>query len=398
MTQDCSLFLSSGNGIWHSHESCRAILKKEPWKHRKIFHPVTSVCGGVQISYLVDNQTAPDPGSFDGAHQTPKRLVSSYVTTYSSSEWEKLWLQNIQIWQNNRICDALEKQKDYLQIFLNDTCSARTNTPWCLIDDSIHQVWFHTGDGRVAKSKPLEIRKVTKIDASRPFNSKVWSRFEHKNTETGEVTCDYIEPLVSHLRHPLAKCGPYGDIFLLDRSYVLPGQSGGSKQRLFDAGSSSWFSGAGGPSLSYFTQVWKRYGFTWDSIEAWEGTTSVKTFYSTVPPEWKEKTLFHSEFISTNPSKHPFVPLIIREKAKKDEYVVFKLDIDSKAIETSIVEFMLQWKDLSYVDEFIWEHHVANYLMARHWQGSQDMSKTIADSYQYFLRLRQLGVRAHSWV
>ena len=350
------------------------------------------------VFYFVDNYTDHSSQTFDIRQQDSKPRVSTYVTTYHSSDWEKLWLHNIKIWQKNRICEALEKQKDYLQIFLNDTCSARTNTPWCLIDDSVHQVWFHTGNGRVAKSKPPEIREVTKISASSPFNRKVWSRFEHKNTETGEITQEYIEPLVSHLRHPLARCGPYGDIFLLDRSYVLPGWSKGSKKRLFDAGSSSWFSGAGGPSLSYFAEFWKRYGFEWDSIEAWEGKTSAEIFKKTVPSEWKQKTTFHNQFIKTNPNETPFVPEIIRQKTTKNEYVVFKLDIDSKAIETAIVDFMLKWEDLDYIDEFIWEHHVNNYLMARYWRNSQDMTKTIADSYKYFLRLRKLGVRAHSWV
>ena len=54
--------------------------------------------------------------------------------------------------------------------------------------------------------------------------------------------------------------------------------------------------------------------------------------------------------------------------------------------------------DLSYIDEFVWEHHVDNYLMAFAWKRSQDMTKSIADSYEYFLRLRHKGVRAHSWV
>ena len=324
--------------------------------------------------------------------------ISSYIKTYKSSEWETIWLQNIKEWQKKNICNALQEQNEYLQIFLNDTCSARTNTPWCLIDDSVHSVWFHTINGKFSLSKPAEITQVTTIKAIKPSNHKVWSRFEYRNMANGEVTYEYIEPLVSHLRHPLAECGPDGHLFLVDRSYILPGNTQALKQRLFDAGSSSWFEGAGGPSLSYFAQVWGRYGFSWDSIEAWEGKTSVENFYKTVPPEWKARITFHGQFISTNPNQNPFVPLIIENTTKKEDYVVFKLDIDSKAVETSIVEFILQWRNLDYIDEFVWEHHVQNYLMSKYWGRSQDMTKTIADSYQYFLKLRQLGVRAHSWV
>jgi len=247
-------------------------------------------------------------------------------------------------------------------------------------------------------TRPREIKYVSRLSPIAPQNRNIWSWFERKNVKTGEITYEYIEPLVAHLRHPLARCGPFGEAFAFDRSYVVPGVPRGRATYLFDAGASSWKDGAGGPSLKYFAEVWKRHGFDWHTIEGWEGTTSEEDFYRTVPIDWKSKTKFHSEFISTAPSKHPFVPSIIRNKVRKDDYVVFKLDIDSKAVETAVVDYMLEWPDLTYLDEFVWEHHVDNYLMASNWKKTQDMSKTISDSYGYFLKLRQQGIRAHSWV
>ena len=87
-------------------------------------------------------------------------------------------------------------------------------------------------------------------------------------------------------------------------------------------------------------------------------------------------------------------------KAKTSDYVLFKLDIDSKEVEAAIVDYLLSDTndDLDYIDEFLWEHHVDNYLMSTSWLQTMDMSKSIADSYEYFLRLRQRGVRAYSWV
>jgi hypothetical protein len=309
-----------------------------------------------------------------------------------------MWLENIREWQKGGICKAISKQHEQVRAFMNDTCSARTNTPWCLIDDSVHQVWYHTVDGRVQERKPGEIREVYVLQPISPSDPKIWSWFERRDMITGKFEYEYIEPLVSHLRHPLARCGPHGDIFLIDRSYVLPGVSGTKKAYLFDAGASSWIDGAGGPSLSYFAQVWSRHGFVWERIEAWEGSTPSEKFYSTVPPAWKSKTEYHQQWISTTPSKQPFVPSVIQEKVTKEDYVVFKLDIDSKAVETAIVDYLMTWNNLGLVDEFLWEHHVNNYLMASNWGASQDMSMSVADSYQYFLKLRQRGVRAHSWV
>lgn len=226
-----------------------------------------------------------------------------------------------------------------------------------------------------------------------PKDDSLWSYFEFPDGKR-----EYIEPLVSHLRHPLARC-LFGDTFLVDRSYVLPGNPGSSKTLLFDAGASHWSQGAGGPSLSYFTTVWKRYGFNWARIEAWEGGTTVAKFKITVPLEWRSKIHFHQEWISTSPAKQPFVPDVIQDIASKEDYAVFKLDIDSKAVETAIVDYLLAHPEaLEYIDEFVWEQHVDNYIMAPNWKKTQDMTKSIADSYEYFLKLRKLGVRAHSWV
>ena len=82
------------------------------------------------------------------------------------------------------------------------------------------------------------------------------------------------------------------------------------------------------------------------------------------------------------------------------DYVLFKLDIDSGHVEKGTVDHLLSDDndDLEYIDEFFWEQHVRNYIMAPAWKDTIDKSLGIADSYQYFLRLRQKGVRAHSWI
>lgn len=319
----------------------------------------------------------------------PKRLTK----TYHSSKWEQLWLDNIKQWQDHQICEVLSKQKEQIHAFMKDTCSASTDTDWCLIDDSVHQVWYNTKNGQVVTKKPSSVTTISTLQKMNPKDDTIWSYFE-----LPDGTREYIEPLVSHLRHPLTRC-LFGETFLVDRSYVLPGNPKDKKTFLFDAGASHWSQGAGGPSLSYFTTVWKRYGFDWSHIEGWEGGTTIAKFQATVPPEWRSRTHFHQEWISTSPTKQPFVPDVIRSLTSKEDYVVFKLDIDSKSVETAIVEYLLEHhEDLKYIDEFVWEHHVDNYIMAPNWKKTQDMTKSIADSYQYFLKLRKLGVRAHSWV
>ena len=87
-------------------------------------------------------------------------------------------------------------------------------------------------------------------------------------------------------------------------------------------------------------------------------------------------------------------------RASKDDYVLFKLDIDNGPVEIAVVNHLLSTSnnDLQWIDEFVWEHHCKNYLMARWWGPSQDKRYSISASYQLFLRFRRQGVRAHSWV
>ena len=56
--------------------------------------------------------------------------------------------------------------------------------------------------------------------------------------------------------------------------------------------------------------------------------------------------------------------------------------------------------DLANIDEFFWEHHIyGNYLMRGIWgvKPGQD-DRSIRESAELFLQLRQRGVRSHSWV
>lgn len=69
---------------------------------------------------------------------------------------------------------------------------------------------------------------------------------------------------------------------------------------------------------------------------------------------------------------HSYTPIFTSTlKAKTSDYVLFKLDIDSKKVEAAIVDYLLSDTndDLDYIDEFLWEHHVDNYLMSTSWQG-----------------------------
>lgn len=348
---------------------------------------------------------------------------------YTPSLWEQLWLDNIQGWEKKHlICKKLksEAQFPFVRAFMKTTCTHQyEGTPWCTVDDGTgekRRFWFNLDTNKVSREDPPDLPPSGFTSWSQVFESRspvkpfapeelesnnevpmVFSRFDFVDDFTGKQYSEYIEPLVSHLRHPLSAC--YQKASYTTRSYIIPppGKSlsdKDSKKFYFDAGASRWSSGEGGPSLSFFTDVWKRHGIDFDHIECWEGTTKPEMFYASVPEEFKKRTHYNQQYIASSPDKkEPFVPSVIKSLAKKNDYVMFKLDIDSGNVERGTVEHLLSHpQDLAYIDEFLWEHHVeGNYLMKHAWKNSTD-DMSVHDSYQYFLRLRQKGVRAHSWV
>ena len=176
----------------------------------------------------------------------------------------------------------------------------------------------------------------------------------------------------------------------------------------YDGGASLWNRGAGGPSLSYFTTVWERHNISFDKVFAFEGSGDELKFNESVPFIWKNRTTFNNVFISSDPTinneSSPFLPMLIQNSTRKEDYVLFKLDIDSAGIENNIMEYLLADDNdaLDYIDEIVYEHHVkGNYLMRRivgNWAAQEEGLTTIEESYQLFLAFRKKGIRAHSWV
>jgi len=83
--------------------------------------------------------------------------------------------------------------------------------------------------------------------------------------------------------------------------------------------------------------------------------------------------------------------------------VVFKLDIDTPAVEVALVQQLMKDEELlELIDEFYFEHHVSGSPMQWHGWGDLTKSKTalghIQNSYDIFTFFRQRGIRAHSWV
>jgi hypothetical protein len=85
-------------------------------------------------------------------------------------------------------------------------CSASTDTSWCLVDDTQSRFWYNTQTGEMNLSRPSSVTKVDPLGAVSPvMDPTIFSRFEWNDID-GTPRTEFIEPLVSHLRHPLAGC------------------------------------------------------------------------------------------------------------------------------------------------------------------------------------------------
>ena len=219
----------------------------------------------------------------------------------------------------------------------------------------------------------------------------------------------YLEPLVSFLRHPLALCAENDDVDVLDKSYLLVPRveevtHADSYKWLFDAGASTYNTGAGGASQSWFVETYRARGIEFDRIIGWEAArTDPKTQWGDIPADIKRKTSWYNIPASATVG-HADNPLtFIKALTKPEDFVVFKLDIDTPEVEVSLVQQLMNDTELhTLIDEFYFEHHVKGSPMQWHGWGDLRRHETplndIQDSYEVFYYLREKGIRAHSWV
>eukprot|EP00403_Amphidinium_massartii_P035416 CAMPEP_0178444090 /NCGR_PEP_ID=MMETSP0689_2-20121128/39290_1 /TAXON_ID=160604 /ORGANISM="Amphidinium massartii, Strain CS-259" /LENGTH=454 /DNA_ID=CAMNT_0020068235 /DNA_START=158 /DNA_END=1522 /DNA_ORIENTATION=- len=281
------------------------------------------------------------------------------------------------------------------------------------------------------------------------YDPRVFSRFEYVNSCTGAVHHTFIEPLAGALRHPLMckfnsswyhKFKQRKDWMVVDQwdlhankhhgvelggsgsygsgsSYKTAGESQ-SKSRTntqtqeererphyyyFDAGASVWEAGPGGASQSWFDGVYRGKCVEFDGYWLWEARPMSGKVLESVPAKVLPKYHWFNVPASTNQSSK-FSPLFhIKAVAKPSDHVVVKIDIDNSMVEEAIINSILADETLqTLIDELFWEHHINMRPIARAWGNKHGLSYNVSVgqrvSIGIFRKLRQAGIRAHSWV
>lgn len=225
---------------------------------------------------------------------------------------------------------------------------------------------------------------------------------------------DYIEPITIHGRHPfsLGEC----EIFDINKEYeknekyykvgkesadyVLVSQYNNNKYKyLFDAGSAPFRS-----ATLWLLCAYLQHDIKFNHIYGWEaGSLSQNEFWKEVPLSIKPYYSFYNVPVRVNEKvDSPFE--IIKRVANENDFVSFKLDIDTPSVEIPLVQTILSDKSLSnLIDEFFFELHFKCEIMTRcSWvkipNKQNGMNLNRLSAMELFLKLRDLGLRAHFWI
>ena len=296
---------------------------------------------------------------------------------YISSPYELEWEQNIGAWQE-RVC---ARMSDPDQIGKGDRWAE-------------YVVALNQNDRGILGTN-------TTIDQI----NEILSRFVYERECDNATRLIYIEPIAGLTRHPYF-CTRSRDL-VVDKSYMLVDWAAAeyakdagehAEHYYFDAGASSYTAGAGGASQGWIVDTYASRSIQFDDILAWEYTPmGAADIFAQIPAAVKPHYHWYNIPVSAVPA-HPDNPITnIEALCRQNDFVVFKIDIDTPSLEEPIVyELLNNTHALSLVDEMFFEHHVDIPEMYPYWGGG--MAARLSDSYALFLRYRRAGVRIHSWV
>ena len=323
----------------------------------------------------------------------------------------------------------------------------------------VERKWL-TGDrkGRLcATASEPSMQEAAKVWLSYSAHGAVWAPAGHSpprpTAEQAEVLSHFvveangheyknpIEPLHGIARHPfglhkrpMGGCSsvPAGaaGAGLFDITYLVihndcgrQAVAGNQKPRvlLFDMGVSEGFKGirsgipatvsSGGgisPSMPLFYRLYQDRCLEPDAVFGWElnKRISATQWWGDAGPEIRNKVRFYEvpvmegelhEAMQGKRNPNSFLQML-KYVAKPEDFVAVKLDIDTPAIEQTIVSVLTHRPDLaSLIDEMFFEYHFYFDGLDFGW-GGKNIKGDVDTALGTMHRLRALGIRAHFWI
>jgi hypothetical protein len=357
-----------------------------------------------------------------------------YFFNYTPSAWESTWYNNIEVLQQN-VCGTLSNAAN-----LNKSVIAMQR----IIE--LQKLGRNQTDGGQDKNNELLSRMFYRQRRIDPRTNAY--------VDMAEVS-HLIEPLIGLLRDPFTVCGRlgatlvppslYDGAILLSRRHLLLGvsapyyitslipkrqtisardlklddvnsnlptwmykrskinqsdtirETGDRRIILFDLGS-SYFGAPNGEisdtSTRWFYEYYKRLDLKFDRIIAYEAASlDPKVAWEQLPDDVFPVYTLINTGCTDNGTLYPWMAL--KRLVKPHDHVVVKVDIDTFGLENFLVNQVLNEPGLhSLIDELYFEHHVSVKEMLAYWRPPPG---TLRDSYVLFTKLRQVGIRMHSW-
>jgi hypothetical protein len=212
----------------------------------------------------------------------------------------------------------------------------------------------------------------------------------------------YIEPLLPPLRHPLF-C--FKKKHLLNLKYLVHDfktmcqqLKRTSRTILIDMGASLQFHDGKDQPAVYLIDLFRKFGFPFDHIYAFEVTpTPPEEVFSKLPEHLISSYHWINVGVGADPESSLNPLRMILNNFNQDDFIIIKLDIDTSSIELPLAHQLLDDDRYSnLVDHFYFEHHVELGELKDSWLDSAQ--GTVQESLDLFSGLRKKGIPAHSWV
>jgi hypothetical protein len=273
-------------------------------------------------------------------------------------------------------------------------------------------------------------KAVSKGSFSSEKYDKLLSKMYYRYTCSGSsqfIVSQYIEPLIGLLRDPLTICTPLpippslvieGDSLQSKRFFLL-GPSApyqdftfpitsivpwlhlpGAQKILFDLGS-SYFNGMSDTETTstalgtrWFYEYFRSNSLSFDRIVAFETSQyTPEKYWNQIPEDIIGKFTFINTGVQITGKYNPWN--ILKSAAKPEDYVIIKLDIDTPTIESELMKQVVNDSSIyTLIDEMFFEMHVTVNEMNGFWGTPPG---DLEDTYKLFRKLRELGIRMHSW-
>jgi len=308
---------------------------------------------------------------------------------YTPSSFESLWHSHASEWCTDE-CSVIRQpnQRTQFQRWLNITSRS---------------------------SNPTTLRDAPALIDEDPQLS-VFSQMRFKDKKTGQIVVLGIEPLAGILRDPRSICGntlglfPHYDNvqstqFLgVDLDHLRRVQADIAalprlrKVFLFDLGCTRW-ADSSMPGLRWLHDFYSASGLVFTDIFGWEADPSRSVgFFEGMPKDVLATFHFYPRPANNVPGS-PDNPLAVLESvAKPEDFVVFKLDIDTPRLEKLIIlDILRNSRYACLIDELFFEHHAKTAAMVSNWGSGEQTEGTLLESIELFQSLRRTGIRAHSW-